>query len=308
MGASRVMCTRGLAGRLAFGHVCDVVEKRSKLFSILFLQPTGGAKMLVDFNRRRWWILVIVHLAYLCFHRYTWAIWVPLVYDFGLWVFFTDLLPWRADAVPSAVAASVVLDLFLRAVVVVLGATLNAFMSYVFDLTAFEGMRSLYFLVILFIVVLLRIVEGDSPHVLATAGEESEGFFGRAALVPWRFKTALKKRTRARRREDCQAYTYRFFSYSRLDYFVLPFVLALTLGFELGGVVLFGEPWTFGTFYIYLVSVFFLVALADKEHGWEWISPLLFFVFWVVALAVTYGVGVGKLKIERKHALADYFT
>jgi len=108
-------------------------------------------------NRRRWMILIVVHATYLVFHSYPYALWMPLAFDLFVNYLTFAWGPW--STIPRDVP-DILLDLSLRTVTIVAGATLNAFMSYVFDLTHLHGHSSWVFLFLVYFFYLwIRILD-----------------------------------------------------------------------------------------------------------------------------------------------------
>lgn len=233
----------------------------------------------IDCCRYRWWIFTLVHVTYLCFHNFGWAVGIMIGLEVVVNTWLSDLFMPYAQPPDYW---SIVIDTLLRATTVVVGAILNAFMSYVFDLTNFQGLTGLYFGMIIFLYVWFRLVEIHEPRL-------------------WPERTVKDKKRDAERLAK-QRHT----AWNYSDYMIFGVgTFAFTLMFR--DIVVFAEPWTYGMFFAYLVSVVALVAVSDVP-GMEWWALLLFFVFWIAVLGIAYAITATALDVERKMSLAAYFS
>jgi hypothetical protein len=195
-------------------------------------------------------ILIIVYVVYLSFESY----WLSIVAPFLLDLFVFGLM---SLSVPESGR-----DFFTRAGISLLytavGATLNAFFSYAFDLSFYRGATPVI----------------TSVSMMAYA---------------W-FKVCFWERGPK-------------WPEANLLYFVL---LVVTL--MCTETIVFSEPWTFVTFYIYFLSVWalwLLTALAtDSPRKWtEWMPFIFFSLFWAAVIGLSL-----LIDLSRKHELKMYFT
>jgi len=120
--------------------------------------PSGREPFILH-NRRRWYILIIGSITYMCMHSYPYAIAVTVAFDTLVNmanVFF-------AGAAVSSTIEAVIADIFMRVATIVMGITINAFAAYVYDLSFFFGMQ--YFLMGLFmlIYIYIRMIDWTMP-------------------------------------------------------------------------------------------------------------------------------------------------
>lgn len=114
---------------------------------------------MIHHDRRRWYILIIASVAYLCSHSYVFGIMATIGFDFIM----------NAASVlvtgPGARWSSInwlVLDVFVRMGTIVVGVTINAFASYVFDLSYLYGLQWLYLATVVLVYIFVRMVDwGD---------------------------------------------------------------------------------------------------------------------------------------------------
>lgn len=237
------------------------------------------AGVYLDYSARKWWILVIVYVSYLCSGRYS--------YTLGIAFAFDVLVNFTTSSIMERDAGSIILDLVIRAFVVVLGTTVNAAFSYIFDLTMFEGNVWLYFGAVLFLYVSVKIVEPYPP----SRSDDPDIRLAYAPIAPHKLKPQQKGAPRSG-----MYYIHYVFWIATVIY---------TLMYR--DVVVFAEPWTYGMYFSYLVGVLALVAVAEVR-GMEWWSPFMFFVFWAVVILVGYPIAFDVLKLQRKFPLKTYFT
>ena len=243
----------------------------------------------LDGTRQRWWILVIVLATYMCTHHYSWTIGIAFGYDFVVNFWRSDVFaaarPW--DDQPTA---SIALDFFVRAAVVVVGATLNAFLAYVFDLTFFEGNVYLYLGIVAVLHIWYVIVE---QHVYG------EGVYE----VPLDRAAADRPAAAARRdRNLADDAVAPLRSYADYALFFGGVVVATLLYRDL---VIFAEPYTYLYYFGYIGSVFFLV-LVRHVSGCEWQPLTAFFAFWLAVAII--GASIFLPNSRRKHTPSEYFS
>lgn len=265
-------------------------------------------RLLVSYSRRKWAVLVLVHLTYVCTEQFWMAVASPLVVDlvlvlpqtpiFRLWMSLVVLRPkynqreieGHIGAFPGSLddvdlSASLAVDVAVRAGVVLLGAILNALFSYVFDLTFYRGTVALLMGVAFFLHAwfnLLPLTRTYETAALAIVDVHQS-----------RVHMALTPGAEYKLGPDAYA-DYVFL----LLLFV--FVVAST------EVYVFAEPWTFATVYVYYISVAVLTAVGDAQgpqSNLHWWALLIFTGFWGLVLAVIYPVD-----LSRKHDLSSFFT
>lgn len=208
---------------------------------------------LLEHNRRRWMILIVAHVTYVSFQSYASAIWITFAFDLFVNYFSFFWGPWRT--IPKT-AEGIILDLLLRAVTIVAGLTLNAFISYVFDLSHLHGTAWAYWLIVLLLYFFIRLLDMQR-------GDEVFG----------------------------------------LDY-LFPFA-AMIFGFTFRDFMFYGEPYTYITMVAYALSVFFLSLTSSNERV-KWWAVVPFFGFWIIVVAVTYGISV-SIDREYKRPLTWFF-
>jgi hypothetical protein len=259
-----------------------------------------------DCNRRRWWILIIVYASYLCFKDFATALWTSLVFDLLFNFSFSELFYLRMS--PNMLAVSIVIDIVLRMAIIVLGASINAFIAYIFDLTFIEGAYGLYFAMVAGFYAWFRFIDTAAPVILLAPPEQP-------IIADPR---ANKQRARGGNDEKTKSPSPPPKVDGYMDYVFLVVMLVYTFMFM--DKLFFAEPWTYGMYYIYIFSVFCLVIVSDapvpaKLQGAQatramlrWLAPLLFVIVWVLILVISYAVIWKIIKIERKIALNYYFT
>lgn len=102
-------------------------------------------------NRRRWYILIVGSITYMCMHSYPYAIAITVAFDLVVNMASVFLM----NAALSSSVEAVVADIFIRIACIVAGITINAFTAYVYDLSFFFGLR--YFLMGLYMLVYVYI-------------------------------------------------------------------------------------------------------------------------------------------------------
>lgn len=121
--------------------------------------PLSKRESFIIHNRRRWYILIIGQIAYMCMHHYGYAIAVTVGFD----ILVNMLNVFFAGAAISSKIEAVVLDVIIRVICIVGGITINAFTAYVYDLSFFFGLR--YFLLGLYMLLYLyiRMIDWTMP-------------------------------------------------------------------------------------------------------------------------------------------------
>lgn len=121
------------------------------------MRDKGEEEMMIRHDRRRWYILIIASVAYLCSHSYLFGTLTTIGFDFlvnlcCVWVGHNR----RTSKAPISVNGSIALDCLIRAATIVVGVTINAFASYVFDLSFLYGIPWLYLAVTVAVYVYIR--------------------------------------------------------------------------------------------------------------------------------------------------------
>jgi hypothetical protein len=238
-------------------------------------------KILVNYSRRKWAVLLLVHLTYVCTEMFWAAVLAPLALDM-LVVFPRAQIFQRwlhGPVLPDVdIRASVAVDVAVRTGLVLLGAVLNALFSYVFDLTFYRGAVVLLFGIVFFTYAwyaLMPVADPGPVLIVDTAEPRFPVYVD--GLDP-----------------DTMIYA---------DYVFLFVLLAFVAGST--EVYVFAEPWTFATVYVYYISVVVLTAVGDVKVPlhMHWWALLIFVVFWASVLLVIY-----QIDLSRKHDLARFFT
>lgn len=195
-------------------------------------------------------ILIIVYVVYLSFESYWLSIVAPLLLD----LFVSGLMVLSVTESTRSFFTRIGISLLFISV----GATLNAFFSYSFDLTFYRG---------------------ATPVIMSVS----------MMAYAW-FKVCFWERGPK-------------WPEANLLYFVL---LVVTL--MCTETIVFSEPWTFVTFYIYFLSVWALSLLTtlaeDSSKKWMGWIPFIFFVlFWAAVIGLSL-----LIDLSRKHELKMYFT
>lgn len=203
-------------------------------------------RMKIKHDRRRWNVLIVASVAYLCSHSYAFGVLATGLFEtiVNIFVNLTQKRPWGEWGVSAAISILTIL----------VGVTINAFTAYVFDLTFLFGLQWLYLAVVAFFYIHIRALD------TATQGRAYVDYvFGVASLA----------------------------------------MLAVLMNF-----VAFGEPYTFMTEMLYIVSV---VALSATSSVLRWWAALIFVVFWIIVIVVGVIVNsaVGK---DLRYPLSRYFA
>lgn len=239
----------------------------------------------LDLCRQRWWILILVHAFYLAMHSYWLTILAAFAFDLAVNMSTSALAdagggPWDQPW------ENLWIDAALRLVLIVVGATINALLSYAFQLSFFQGLVYLYAGIIALVHLMFRFVEmpnGDATVYVATG----TGLVPRAAVRAHE-EAEARERAKSRRdpryvwphmREDPQRPPFA----GHYDYFVVVSVVALTLAFM--DSVEYAEPQTYAVFVAYAISVFLMVLCMEVE-GREWPWLLAFVAFWMVVVLI----------------------
>jgi len=204
-------------------------------------------------------VLIVVYTLYLSSGTYWLAVVAPFVFD----TFLIVTMTYTSQGVDSKKKEGVLYlieKVGVSALTVCMGATLNSFFSYAFDLTFYRGATP----VMVSIVFLM---------------------YGWFKICFWDH------------RED----------WRRSNFLYVALLLSTVACTE---TIVFSEPWTFTTFFIYFVSVWIMHILTsislEKRPTALWISwtPFIFFfVFWsgVTGLSML-------IDLDRKHELKTYFN
>lgn len=203
-------------------------------------------------NRRRWYILIIGSISYLASHHYGYAIPITVAFDLVMNLANVFIAGARVASKPEYVAADVV----IRIACIVAGITINAFASYVFDLSFLFGVS--YFLMAIFMLIYLFV-----------------------RMLDWAMPNKI-----------------------HVDYFFVLGSLGALWFFDNNAV--FGEPYTYLTEAIYIISVYFLVLISDLRHM-QWWSFFIFAVFWAVAILVGWLINTFQMHHHYKYPLSHYF-
>lgn len=203
-------------------------------------------RILIKHDRRRWNVLIVASVAYLCSHSYAFGVLATSLFEtiVNVFVNLTQKRPWGEWGVSAAISVLTIL----------VGVTINAFTAYVFDLTFLFGLQWLYLAVVVFFYLHIRALD------MATEGRVYVDYvFGVASLA----------------------------------------MLAVLMNF-----VAFGEPYTFMTEMLYIVSV---VGLSATSSVLRWWAALIFVVFWIIVIVVGVIVNsaVGK---DLRYPLSRYFA
>lgn len=113
---------------------------------------------MIRHDRRRWSILIVASVGYLCSHSYVFGIMATIGLD--VLVNVASLLV--AGSTLWSSREWLVLDVLIRMATIVIGVTINAFSSYVFDLSYFYGMQWIFFAVVVLLYVYVRLVDWGS--------------------------------------------------------------------------------------------------------------------------------------------------
>ena len=256
-------------------------------------RPKATPRLRLDGSRQRWWILLLVLVAYLSTHRYSWTIGIVFAFDLVVNYARSGLFWYEWGDPPAVRAASAAADFALRAATVVVGATVNAFVAYVYDLTFFEGTPYLYLGLVALMYLWAALVEGRGPTDAIYA-------VGGAAPRTQPQRDAAEDARAARRIALDTAAPLRTYA----DY-VLIFGGSVIAALTATGVFIFAEPYTLLYFYGYAVSVFFLVLIRHLT-GREWQPLAAFLAFWLVGLGFI-GAMVLLPSLRHKHAPSQYF-
>lgn len=204
-------------------------------------------------------ILIVVYTLYLSSGTYWLSVVAPFVFDAFLIVTMT-YAGMNLELRKKAIVLYLVNKIGISALTVWIGATLNSFFSYAFDLTFYRGATP----VMVSIVFLM---------------------YGWFKICFWDH------------RED----------WRRSNFLYVALLLSTVACTE---TIVFSEPWTFTTFFVYFISVWIMHILTSvslvKRPTNLWISwtPFIFFVvFWsgVIGLSML-------IDLDRKHELKTYFN
>ena len=110
-------------------------------------------------NRRRWYILIVGSVAYMCMHSYPYAITVTVAFD----ILVNMMNVFFAGAAISSTIEGVMVDIFVRVACIVAGITINAFTAYVYDLSFFFGLSYLLLGLFMLIYVYIRMIDWSMP-------------------------------------------------------------------------------------------------------------------------------------------------
>jgi len=107
-------------------------------------------------NSRRWWIIIIVEMTYICTQNsYLASIVISLIFDL-----IANVLIYLMEASPLSKRWSwVLIDILIRMMTIWIMATISALISYVFDLTGILGQVWLYMGIVLGVTLFIWIFD-----------------------------------------------------------------------------------------------------------------------------------------------------
>lgn len=108
-------------------------------------------RILIKHDRRRWNVLIVASVAYLCSHSYAFGVLATSLFEtiVNVFVNLTQKRPWGEWGVSAAISVLTIL----------VGVTINAFTAYVFDLTFLFGLQWLYLAVVVFFYLHIRALD-----------------------------------------------------------------------------------------------------------------------------------------------------
>lgn len=110
-------------------------------------------KMMIRHDRRRWYILIIGSIAYLCSHSYLFATTATIAFDVVLGL-ACAAMDW-----PNVDGRGFVIDKAIGALCIVGGCTVNAFGAAIFDLSFLYGLQWLYFAIMVALYMYFRAID-----------------------------------------------------------------------------------------------------------------------------------------------------
>lgn len=121
---------------------------------------TGGIEkqpVLIKHDRRRWNVLIVASVAYLCSHSYAFGVLATSLLETIISVTI-DVIRDRESGGRARVETFLA-SAAISIVTIAVGVTINAFAAYVFDLTFLFGLQWLYLAVVVIVYVYIRALD-----------------------------------------------------------------------------------------------------------------------------------------------------
>jgi hypothetical protein len=273
--------------------------------------------LVLDLDRRKWWVLIVVYVSYMCFNSYGKSIWTSLVTDFFSSYLTSNLMLSQHFFGDESHAGgirlfvfSLFVDLLLRLLIIVAGASITAFLHYGLNLSTLRGLNVMYFFTVIFFRLWIGMLDSHRRTEIMVHANKPV-----AIILECATKNNLNASSRPLSDQKPHAHLLQgLFIDAKGDFLFWALVLVFTVSFT--NYLIFGEPWTYALFYIFITSVFFLVLVLERPGGirlqkvrslflWAWLSPLLFFLSWTVAIIIIIAVHGGFSSY--KYKLSSYF-
>lgn len=267
--------------------------------------PPKKMKLVIDYSGERWIILVLVYGTYLATERFWTTLLICSSIDLFVWVATSSICAkWWSEAPnldPDITTNaedivnyrhSALIDFALRLGVIMGGLVINAFSGYAFDLTFYRGYAWILVFITFFVYCWFRFTVAMLSEWRTNSDAERQ-----LVLIdpryPWTPVSLRSDKEADIVREQAKWHVLMFF-----------LVFAAVCCTE---TIVFSEPWTFATFFSYVVSVWFLIIVGDASRmngqGYWW-SFLGFLGFWLILIVGS----VLFVDIERKHDVSVYFA